>query len=118
MFKRTLLASVLVACSASAVAEPGVFFGVSYAFGQAKPADGFALSLKVLSSRKEDKAVVGAGVSYYPLQSQNPFGVDVGVGYLFQDAAVTVGWDFMHSPLVSVGYVNTKDDKPPVVIPE
>lgn len=112
MFKPILIASCLVACSATAVADPGVFFGVTYAFGQSQPAAGFGLSLKVMSTNKEDHAAVGAGVTYYPLLSQNQFGVDVGVGYIFQDVAVTAGWDFMHSPQVGVGYVNTKDDRP------
>jgi hypothetical protein len=115
MFKPALIASFLVASSASAMADPGFFFGVTYAFGQSSP--GVGLSLKVLSTNKEDHAAVGAGVTYYPLLSGNPFGVTADVGYVFQDAAVTVGWDFMHSPQVGVGYVNTKSDKPaPVVV--
>ena len=117
MYGRPLLASLLIASSTTAVADPGVFFGVAYTFGQAKPSDGLGLSLKVLSTNKEDHAVVGAGVTYYPLQSNNRFGVDLGVGYLFQDVAVTVGWDFMHSPQVGVGYVNTKDDRPAPPLP-
>jgi hypothetical protein len=112
MYKRTLMATLLMAGSATAVADPGVFFGVTYTFGHA--VEGVGLSLKVMSTNKEDHAAVGAGVTYYPLLSENTFGVDVGVGYVFQDAAVTVGWDFMHSPQVGVGYVNTKPDRPAV----
>jgi hypothetical protein len=119
MYKQMLLAGLLMAGNGAALADPGVFFGVTYSFGQAKPEAGLGVSLKVLSSRKEDHGVVGAGVTYYPLLSSNRFGVDVSAGYLFDHAAVTVGWDFLHSPQIGVGYVNTKDDRAPaVVIPE
>lgn len=114
MYKRTILASFLIGSSTVAVADPGVFLGVSYAFGQSSP--GVGLSLKVMSTNREDRAAVGAGVSYYPMLSGNKFGVTADVGYVFENAAVTVGWDFMHSPQVSVGYMNTKDDKPAVIV--
>lgn len=116
MFKRTLIATLMLAGSSVAQADPGVFFGVTYAFGHST--SGLGLSLKVLSTDKEDHFAVGAGVSYYPLMSGNKFGVDVGVGYLFDNAAVTVGWDFMHSPQIGIGYVDTKDDKPAAPVPE
>jgi hypothetical protein len=120
MFKRTLMATLLIGSSATAFADPGIFFGVTYAFGQTSP--GVGVSLKVMSTDKEDHAAVGAGVTYYPLLSSNPFGVDVDVGYLFKNSAVTVGWDFLHSPQVGVGYVNTWKASPapapaPVLIP-
>ncbi len=88
-------------------ADAGVFLGISYAFGGGGP----GVSLKVLSSDKEDKAVVGAGATYYPLSSNNQFGLDVGVGYNFNNAGVMVGYDFLQSGIqASVGYVNTDDD--------
>lgn len=120
MYKQILLAGVLMAGSGAALADPGVFFGVTYSFGQAKPEAGLGVSLKVLSSRTQDHGVVGAGVTYYPLLNSNPFGVDVSAGYLFDHAAVTVGWDFLHSPQVGIGYVNTRhkaDTQPVVVLP-
>lgn len=116
MFKRTLMATLLIGSSASAVADPGIFFGVTYAFGQSSP--GVGLSLKLMSTNKEDHAAVGAGVTYYPLLSGNKFGVTVDAGYVFQNTAVTVGWDFMHSPQIGIGYVNTKDDKPAPIVTE
>lgn len=114
MYKRTILASILIGSSAIAVADPGLFLGVTYAFGQSSP--GVGLSLKVMSTNREDKVAVGAGVNYYPWLSGNKFGVSADVGYVFQNAAVTAGWDFMHSPVVSVGYMNTKGDKPAAVL--
>jgi hypothetical protein len=111
MLKRALIASLLLVGATSTQADPGVFFGVTYAFGHSNA--GLGLSLKVLSTNEQDHFVVGAGVSYYPLMKDNKFGVDVGVGYVFEDVAVTVGWDFMHSPQIGIGYVDTEDDDQP-----
>ena len=92
--------------STLANADAGVFFGLSYAFGGGGP----GVSLKVLSSDEEKKAVVGAGVSYYPLAT-NHFGADVGIGYNFNNAGVMLGYDFLQKGVqVSAGYVNTEDD--------
>ena len=110
MNKRTLVAILLMSSSSAALASPGIFAGLAYTFDQSS--GGLGLTLKVLSNNKEDNAVVGAGVTYYPMLNSNKFGVDAGVGYVFKDAAVTVGWDFLHSPQVAVGYINSKSDKP------
>src|SRR5574343_938277 len=88
--------------AAPALAEPGAFFGINYNFGGS-----VGLSLKILSSNKEDRGVVGAGVSYYPMT--NKFGLDASAGYLFRNGAITGGWDFLQSaPQVGLGFVNTK----------
>ena len=108
--KRSFLAAALLAASTSAVADPGLFLGLAYTFSDSG-SNGVGVSFKVLSTDKVHHGVVGAGVTYYPLDSSNPFGVDVGAGYLFDNAAVTAGWDFMHSPQIAVGYVNTDDGK-------
>ena len=105
---KIIVASAVLLFSRLASADPGVFVGVTYAFGAG---GGPGVSLKVLSTNKEDHAIVGAGVSYYPLADANKFGVDAGVGYLTKDAAVTVGWDFLQGAIqIGAGYVNTKDD--------
>lgn len=112
---KAILTVALLCSSAFASANPGVFFGVVYAFGAG---GGPGVSLKVLSSNKEDRAVVGAGASFYPLAPTNRFGVDADVGYLSKDFAATVGWDFLQQGvLVGVGYVKTKNDSArPVVL--
>jgi hypothetical protein len=90
-------------------ADPGVFVGVSYDF--TGKSSGVGISLKALSTRKEDKAAVAAGVTYFPLANENNFGVDLSAAYVFKNGAVTVGWDFVNKvPQAGVGYVNTKDD--------
>ncbi|MDI1298953.1 hypothetical protein [Methylotenera sp.] len=110
--------AVLVLASASVKADGvGIFFGVGYAFGSS---GGPGVSFKLLSDREEHKAVVGAGVSYYPM-STNKFGADISAGYNFNNSAITVGYDFLQSGVVlGAGYVNTKDDNgaaAPVVTP-
>jgi len=115
MIKRTILACLLLVGSV-AHADPGVFVGVTYDFSG--KSSGVGVSLKALSTRKEDKAAVAGGVTYYPLASENNFGVDLSAAYVFKNGAVTVGWDFVNSkPQAGIGYVNTKDDhkdkKPP-----
>lgn len=105
---KIIFAGALLSVSQLASADPGVFFGLVYAFGAG---GGPGVSLKVLSTNKEDHAVVGAGATFYPFSQANRFGLDVEVGYLAKDFAATVGWDFLqHGVQIGAGYVNTKDD--------
>jgi hypothetical protein len=106
--------SVLLAASAPAAADPAAFLGVSYNFGGT-----LGVTLKVLSDDEEDNAALAGGVSYFPWEPGTRIGLDLGVAYLFQDAAVTAGWDFLGRKVqVGLGYVNTDDDDgPPVVRP-
>lgn len=111
MKKQWALIGMMFAAASPAIADPGVFLGVTYNFGGS-----VGVSLKVLSTNKEDRGALAAGVSYYPATSN--FGVDAGAAYLFKNSAVTLGWDFLNSnPQVGVGYVNTKDDRPAASAP-
>ncbi len=110
MIKRLALTTALLAGATGAAADPGLFLGLAYTFG-ASGGGGPGLTLKVTSTKKEHHGALAAGVTYYPLDASNPFGVDVGVGYLFDNAAVTVGWDFLHSPQISAGWIDTDDGK-------
>lgn len=106
---RVIFATMLLVGGNVAFADPGVFAGVVYNFGSTSS---LGISLKVLSTNKEEHGAVAGGVSFYPLAKTDRFGVDLGAGYLFQNGAVTLGWDFMQSrPQVGVGYANTEDDK-------
>ena len=107
MFKRTVIAALLLLGSTAVFADPGVFFGVTYNF---KGASGIGLSIKVLSTDRQDRGVLGLGVSYLPLLQK--FGADVDAGYQFKNGAVTGGWDFINnSPQLGLGYVNTEERK-------
>jgi len=105
---KVIFAGALLSVSQLASADPGVFFGVVYAFGAG---GGPGVSLKVLSTNKEDHAVVGAGATFYPFAQANRFGLDAEAGYLAKDFAATVGWDFLQNGVqIGAGYVNTKND--------
>ena len=106
MKKITLL--ILLSLSCTVQADPGIFPDITYAFGANA---GTGISLKVLSNNKEERAVAAAGVSFYPLNTTQKFGADLGVGYLGNDIAATIGWDFLQKGVqIGLGYVNSKDD--------
>ena len=114
MIKKCIVIGALAAMSVTAHADVGVMVGIGYTFGGGGP----AITLKALSSDSKDEAVVAAGASFYPL-SANKFGLDLGVGYHFDDAAVTLGWDFLQNGVQGgIGWANTQNDNPaPVAAP-
>ena len=105
--KIVVLLSLLVFTSLPA--SPGAMFGIGYSFGGGS--GGLALTFKISTSNKENKAIATAGVSYYPLSKTKKYGIDLGGGYLFKNTAVVGSWDFIQeSPQLSIGYVNTSED--------
>ena len=105
---RIVLVSLLLCSSVSVVADVGVFAGVVYNFGSGSQASKLGFSVKVLSDDEEDKAVVAAGLSYFPQGGANKIGADISVGYLFDNAVVTGGYDFLNSqPQVGIGFADT-----------
>lgn len=110
MKKLVTIASILFVSSVCVNASPSIFAGVTYGFG-----GGVGLSLKALSTDKEDSGVVSGGVTYYPLT--NKFGASIGGGYLVKNGATTLEWDFINGfPTFNAGYAHTKDE--PVIIPD
>ena len=88
-------------------AKPAVMGGITFSFGGSDMSKTNAgATVKILSTSKEKKPVVGAGVSFYPwAQNDKKFGVDVSAGYNFQKGAVMGGWDFIQNqPSLSLGY--------------
>ncbi len=106
----------LVSIVSISFASPAVMGGISYKFGsKGNDLSGAGVTAKILSSDKEKKPVVGAGVTYYPwAKDSKKFGIDVSAGYNFKSGAVMGGWDFLQNqPSVSLGYnkgISTKDD--------
>jgi len=96
-------------------ANPAVMGGITYNFGSGDDSLANAgATVKVLSTAKENKPVVGAGVSFYPWADKSKqFGLDVSAGYSFKNGAVMGGWDFLkQQPSVSLGYnqeISTED---------
>ena len=102
--KKQFAALALMGAAASSFANPGVFVGLTYDFGGQ-----WGVSLKLLSTDRQDRAAVAAGVTYHP--SNKTWGADAGVAYLMRDSAATFGWDFLRSKFqMGVGYVHTKHD--------
>jgi hypothetical protein len=100
----------------SAHADTGVFVGVTYAFSGN---DGLGLTLQATSTRRENRGIFAAGVSYYPAAITNKFGIPVGVGYQATHSASIVSYEFLRDAFaISGGYVNTRDDRPvPITAP-
>ncbi len=90
MKKPLVFFSIMFAASVPAIADPGIFFGAVYNFGGSA-----GVSLKILSTDREDRCAFVAGGSYFP--NIKKFGVDAGAGYLFENGAATIGWDFLNS---------------------
>ncbi len=113
MIKRSIILGALAALSTQAQADVGVMIGVGYAFGGSGP----AITIKALSSDKEDEAVAAAGISYYPL-SQNKLGLDAGIGYNFNNAAAILSWDFLQGAAqLSGGWSDTDNSRKHSPIP-
>ncbi len=96
----TLFATVLSA-------NPAVMGGITYNFGgSSSGAEGAGATIKVLSSGEDKKAVVAAGLSYFPwAQQDKKLGLDISAGYNIKNTAVMGGWDFLkNQPTVSLGY--------------
>jgi hypothetical protein len=87
--------------------DPGIFLGITYAFGSK---EGLGFTLQMTSSRRDDRGVVAAGVSYYP--SSGMIGVPVGVGYQKSHTLVLGGYDILlGAPVIHGGYTNTSKDR-------
>ncbi len=100
--------AMLFSLSAILSASPAVMGGITYHFGgsSSDALKGAGATIKVLSTGKDKKPVVAAGVSYYPWASDSKkFGLDISAGYTVKHSAVMGGWDFLQKqPTVSLGY--------------
>ena len=88
-------------------ANPAVMGGITYNFGgSSSGVEGAGATIKVLSSGEDKKAVIAAGVSYFPwAQQDKKLGLDISAGYNIKHSAVMGGWDFLkNQPTVSLGY--------------
>ena len=105
MIKKSILLAVMTALSFHAQADVGAMIGVGYTFGGSGP----SFTIKALSSDHRDETVAAAGISFYPL-SQNKFGLDLGIGYHFDNSAAVLSWDFLQESVqLSGGWANTKN---------
>jgi len=111
--KQLILSATLLAASTTAMASPGLMFGISYNFGGT-----FGITVKALTSNKQHRGVGEVGLSYFPTAPGSKFGVDAGAGYNFHNGSVTLGWDFLNSKVqLGAGYVNTVHKHQPAPAP-
>ncbi|WP_010139603.1 hypothetical protein [Oceanicola sp. S124] len=97
----TALATILL--SGSATADPAVMLGLALNFGGGSQPQ-LGLTTKILSSNRPNETVAAAGVSYF---FDGSWGLDLGVGYTFDEAAITLSYDFINqSPQFSAGWAN------------
>ena len=102
--KKLITATCLLATGSAAMAGPMLMLGISHNFGGST-----GLTLKVLSTNREHKAAVAAGITYFPKAEGRPWGADVGVGYNLRNAAVTIGYDWLNKQWqVGAGAANTR----------
>lgn len=105
--KKIISVVLLSFYTAVAMADVGFFAGITYTI-DAK--DGFGISFKALSSRREHNPVYGAGVTFYPTATPDKqYGFDLSAGYQHENNALLIGYDFVrNSPQISVGVTDTK----------
>ena len=95
----------------TALADPTFLLGGGISFGGGNSPQ-FTVSGKVLSDNQQDEPVAGLGLNYY--LGTGDFGADLGLGYLFEDSAVMLGYDFLgKAPLITFGWADTESDIDP-----
>lgn len=109
--KTWLIAACLICLSSVVRAEAGVFIGLSVPIGSRLSSQDVGFSAKVVSSNREDRAVLGGGISFYPFgPGSTRIGLDVGAGLQGRSGGALVGYDLLLGrPTFSAGYVNTKE---------
>lgn len=107
--KNWLVGVGLASVCAFAHADGGVFVGLSVQLGGTLTSRDIGLTAKVVSSNREDRAVLGGGISVYPFGSGPArVGFDVGAGYQGSNAGAMVGYDLLLGrPTLNAGFVNT-----------
>ncbi len=102
--KKLLIPAAALACTL-AQAGAGGMLGVSYNLGGTA-----GITFKVLSTDRVDRAAAVVGVTYFPSQTQSPWGLDAGLGYNAKRATVSLSYDFLNqAPQLSLGLNNAKN---------
>jgi hypothetical protein len=87
--------------------NPVAMVGIAFNFGGQISKESFGLTVKILSSDRQDRFVAAAGVTYFPW-APNKIGLDIGGGYNFDKVTALVGYDLLNKkPQASLGYTNT-----------
>ena len=108
------IASIATASTADQIQQtpsndsnPVAMVGIAFNFGGKISKESLGLTVKILSSDRQDRFVAAAGVTYFPW-APNKFGLDIGGGYNFDKVTALVGYDLLNKkPQASIGYTNT-----------
>ena len=73
--KRVFLASAFVLATGTAQADVGAFVGITYAFGSNQ---GIGFTVQATSTRKQDRGILAAGLSYHPFATGSKVGAPEG----------------------------------------
>lgn len=102
--KRLLISTTLLAVTSAAIAEPALMLGVSHNFGGAT-----GITLKVLSTNREEKAALAVGVSYAPGREASRWSWDTGLAYNFKSTSLVLSYDWVPGQTqLSFGAANLK----------
>lgn len=112
--KQFVVTAALLVCGSTAIADPAVMLGVSYNFGGAT-----GITLKLLSTNREDKAAVAVGVSFAPGREAKRWSWDTGLAYNFKSTSLVLSYDWVPGEAqLSFGPANLKAPQPaPVAAP-
>lgn len=93
--KKLLVSTAMVGSLASvpAFADPTVMLGLSWTFGGSQSGQ-LGVSARILSDDRRDEFVAAIGGTYYP--GANAFGLDVGVGYNWDNHPFTLTYDVLN----------------------
>lgn len=108
------IASIATASTAGQIQQspsndsnPVAMVGIAFNFGGKISKESLGLTVKILSSDRQDRVVAAAGVTYFPW-APNKIGLDIGGGYNFEKVTALVGYDLLNKkPQASIGYTNT-----------
>lgn len=102
--KQLFVTTFLFAATTAATAGPALMLGVSHNFGGAT-----GITLKLLSTNREDKAALAVGVSYAPGREAQRWSWDTGVAYNFKRSSLVLSYDWVpRQTQLSLGLSNLK----------
>lgn len=106
--KRLIATTLLLTSGVSAFAKPALMLGVSHNFGGAT-----GITLKVLSTNRQEKAALAVGVSYAPGREASRWSWDTGLAYNFKSTSLVLSYDWVPGETqLSFGVANLKAPAP------
>jgi hypothetical protein len=107
--KACATALALILLKVPAYADPTVMLGLSLNFGGGESKLG--ATAKLLSNDAPNEFVGAAGITYF--FDDGSVGLDAGLGYTFDNSAVTFTYDFLNeSPQLSAGWADIAQPRP------